>query len=112
MWYKNILSFVAPSLEFLQTPANSTVTESEMASFQCHVTDPIVSISWSFNQQGTSTTVDIETGTQYSVTSMNGVNVLTISNAQYDQHRGKYTCTASNGAESVSSSAWLDVQGE
>ena len=58
--------------------------------------------------------VPISTGEGYSVSSIDGLGTLIIASALYDEHNGQFTCTASRDKtqESVSASAWLDVQGK
>lgn len=91
---------------FITPLRDIAVVSGQNAKFECIVqSEPAPNILWSKNGR------IIEDSNDYQLHFRNGVCRLTISRA-YPEDAGTYTCTATNNAGTVSTTATLDVPGE
>lgn len=91
---------------FLQGLKNMNVTEGELVTLECQISGhPAPVIMW-FRED-----YKIETSIDFQISYENGLAQLVIREA-FAEDSGRFTCTATNEAGTVSTSCYLLVQGQ
>jgi len=103
-------------LNFVIRPTNQSFLETQMVVFECQVNDPTSAIIWSFTSPYNNTFNNIplilsDQDEGITISGVNGGSSLTVTAAQFPNHVGMYTCSASREDQAISSSAWLEIKG-